>query len=261
MEKVSKTEVKDNLRSSIKEVVDEIGGFNRFFKKGEVVLVKPNFNTSDPFPASTDIEFLKEVVSLIYETGVKSVIVGESSTYSRNTRKEMEKLGVFELEKEEKSPKIFVFEEREWVKKDIPKGGYLKKATVPEILDNVDKLVLLPCLKTHKYAGFTGSLKLSLGFLKPVERIPLHLKSLQEKIADLNRIISPDLIIMDGRKCFINGGPSKGDVEEPGVILASTDRVAIDVEGINIIQSFKGNSLSDVDPLALPQIKLFIEDR
>ncbi len=261
MEKVCKIEVKGDLRSSIEEAVEGLGGFGRFFKRGEVVLVKPNFNTADPFPASTDLEFLREIVSLIYEEGVKSVIVGESSTYSRNTRSEMGKLGVFDLENEDHSPKIHVFEERGWVKKEIPGGRHLKSASVPEILDSVDKLVLLPCLKTHKYAKFTGSLKLSLGFLKPIERIPLHLKDLQGKIADLNRIISPDLVIMDGRKCFINGGPSKGEVREPGLIMASTDRVAVDVEGIKVIQGFEGNSLVGIDPLELPQIKLFMEDR
>ncbi len=259
MPKVSKVKTEDNLKESIRLAVDALGGFNSFFNKGDVVLLKPNFNTSDPFPASTDIDFLRQVISLIYNEGVKSVIVGESSTYSRNTRKEMEKLGVFELEKEEKPPKIQVFEEREWIQKEIPQGKYLKKVTVPKILDNVDKLVLLPCLKTHKYADFTGSLKLSVGFMKPLERMPLHIRNLQEKIAELNRIIFPNLVIMDGRKCFINKGPSEGEVREPGLIMASTSRKDIDAEGVKIIQGYEGNSLKDKDLSQIPHINLFTE--
>ncbi|HET55365.1 MAG TPA: DUF362 domain-containing protein [Ignavibacteria bacterium] len=261
MNNFSKVEVGNNLRDSIKEVVDSLGGFSHFISQGEVVLIKPNFNTADPFPASTDISFLKEVISLIYSAGAKAVIVGESSTYSRNTRKEMEKLGVFDLEKETPAPKIYVFEEREWIKKEIPEGKYLKKVTVPKILDKVDKLILLPCLKTHSYAQFTGALKLSVGFMKPWERIPMHLKNLQEKIAELNRIINPDLIIMDGRKCFINQGPSKGEVREPGIILASTDRAVCDIAGIKIIQSYAGNSLKNVVPEEVVQIKNFLEEK
>ena len=95
--------------------------------------------------------------------------------------------------------------------------------------------------------------------MKPFERVGFHFRHIQEKIADLNKIIHPDLIIMDARKCFINKGPDQGDVKEPGLILASADRVAIDVEGIKIIQSFKGNSISDIDPLELTQIKKSIE--
>lgn len=259
MNNLAKVRVGSNLKESIKEAVDVLGGFSNFVKSGEVVLVKPNFNTADPFPASTDISFLKEVVSLIYSAGAKAVIVGESSTYSRNTRKEMNKLGVFDLEKENPAPKVYIFEEREWVKKEVPDGKYLKKVTVPKILDKVDKLILLPCLKTHSYAQFTGTLKLSVGFMKPWERIPMHIKNLQEKIAELNRIINPDLIIMDGRKCFINQGPSKGEVKEPGIILASTDRAVCDIEGIKIIQSYPGNSLKNIQAEDVIQIKNFLE--
>ena len=104
------------------------------------------------------------------------------------------------------------------------------------------------------FAQFTGSLKLSVGLMKPSERLKLHAGRLQEKIAELNLVIHPDLIIMDGRKCFINKGPSSGDIAEPALILASTGRVAIDLEGINIIQEFDSNSLAQISPGELIQI-------
>ncbi len=138
-------------------------------------------------------------------------------------------------------------------------GKYLKFVFVPEILDRADKLILLPCLKTHSQAQFTGSLKLSIGFMKPSQRVRLHWRNLQEKIAELNKIINPNLIIMDARKCFINRGPSEGELREPNFILASDDRIAIDLEGIKIIQSFKGNSLENINPWKLPQIKMAID--
>ncbi len=64
---------------------------------------------------------------------------------------------------------------------------------------------------------------------------------------------------MDARKCFINKGPSEGELAQPDLILASTDRVAIDIEGIKIIQGFKGNSLEGIIPRRLSQIKKAIE--
>ncbi|HDZ54567.1 MAG TPA: DUF362 domain-containing protein [Candidatus Nealsonbacteria bacterium] len=259
MEKVSKVKIGDDLKKSILESVNSIGGFKRFIKPGEVVLLKPNFNTTDPFPASSDPEFIKAVVELVYDCGVKIVMIGDSATMSLNTRKVMEKLKIFDLEKMKRPPRIYVFEERKWVNKKIPGGKYLKNVSVTEFLDRADKLIFLPNLKTHSYAEFTGSLKLSVGFMKPIQRIRLHTRHLQEKVAELNKIINPDLVIMDARKCFITKGPAEGEVREPGLILASTDRVAIDVEGIKIIQSFNGNSLKDIDPWELPQIKRAIE--
>jgi len=95
--------------------------------------------------------------------------------------------------------------------------------------------------------------------MKPIQRVGLHLSRLQEKLAELNKIIKPDLIIMDARKCFINKGPAQGEIREPNLILASDDRIAIDVEGMKIIQSFKGNSLKDINPWELPQIKRAVE--
>lgn len=259
MKGVSKVESTRDVKVDVERVVGQLGGLGKYVKNGDVVLLKPNFNTADPFPASTDLGFLRAVVELVYEAGAKTVMIGESSTMSTNSRKIMEKVGVFELEKMSKPPRIYNFDEGEWVKKEIPKGRYLKTVRIPEILARPDKLILLPCLKTHKYAKFTGALKLSVGFMKPTERMALHMRNLQEKIADLNTIINPDLIIMDARKCFINGGPSSGDIEEPNMIFASQSRVLIDIEGLKTIQNYDGNSLKGIKPAELTQIKRSIE--
>jgi uncharacterized protein (DUF362 family) len=255
MEKVVKVKFEGNLKETILKALEPFGGIQSFVKKGDVVLIKPNFNTADPFPASTDPEFLKNVIEIVYSAQPKLVMIGESSTMSLNTKKVMEKLGIFKLLDLDPPPRIYVFEEWEWVKKEIPNGKYLKSVSVTEILDRADKIILLPCLKTHKYAQYTGALKLAVGFMKPTERIKLHLFNLQEKIAELNTIYKPDLILMDARKCFISGGPASGKEEKPNLILASKSRIEIDIEGIKIIQSFPKNSLAKISPENLIQIK------
>jgi len=259
MKKVIKIKFNGDLKETILKGLEPLGGIQNFVKKGDVVLLKPNFNTADPLPAATDYEFLKVVVEIIYSAEPKLVIIGESSTMSFNTRKIMEKLNIFDLLNLETPPRIYVFEEYKWIKKEIPNAKYLKSVSLTEILERVDKIIFLPCLKTHKYAQYTGALKLAVGFMKPVERIGLHLSYIQEKIAELNTLFNVDLIIMDARKCFITKGPAEGDIREPNLILVSNDRIAIDVEGIKIIQSFKGNSLKDINPWELPQIKRAVE--
>lgn len=259
MSKVGKAKVNQDLKTTILSAVDFIGGFNNFIDKNDVVFLKPNFNTADPFPASTDLEFLKTVVEIIYEGGAKLVMIGESSTMTLNSRKVIEKTGVFELQKIKKPPRIYVFEEDEWEKVSIPHAKYLKSVTIPTIQKRADKMIFLPCLKTHSYAQFTGALKLAVGFMKPAQRVSLHMGKLQEKIAELSSLFKPDLVIMDARKCFINRGPSEGDIKKPNLVLASTDRVAIDVKGIKIIQNYRGNSLKELEPQDLPQVKLAME--
>jgi uncharacterized protein (DUF362 family) len=256
MTTVKKVAVGDDLHSSIAEAVGGVGGFNSFIEAGDTVLLKPNFNSADPFPASTDFEFLRCVVQLTLEHEPGRIIIGESSAINENTSKNMKRLGVRELEGLSPIIQVVNLDKTEWVQKRIPEARFLRKVRVPQLLDQVDKLVLLPCLKTHHLAQFTGSLKLSVAFMRPRERISLHMRNLQQKVAELNTQIHPDLIIMDARKCFIDGGPSSGEVREPNLILSGTDRVALDIEGVKIIQGYPGNSLAHVNVLDIPQIKL-----
>ena len=109
-------------------------------------------------------------------------------------------------------------------------------------------------MKTHFRAVFSLSLKLGFGFTKKSERMEFHLRHLKEKLVDLNLVLHPNLIIMDGRKCFITGGPFSGEVREPNLILASGDRVAMDVESIKVIEGFEGSKLKD-NPWSYTQIR------
>lgn len=253
--KVAAVDGKD-LKENILRTVELIGSFGKVVEKGDEVWLKPNFNTGDPPPGSSDPEFVKAVIELLFEHGASRVIVGESSMVSLSTRKVFEETGMMQKAREAGAEAVF-FDEGKWV--EVSTGGkYLKKLSLPETALKADKLVYVCCMKVHKWAKFTLSLKLAVGFMKPSERVALHMRHLEEKIADLNLIVHPNLIIMDGGKCFINGGPACGEVREPNVILASGDRIAIDVEALKIIESFEGTSLTD-DPWSYIQIRRAVE--
>lgn len=252
--KVAKIAVQGNLKKAISSAIEEIGGFENFLKKEDRVFLKPNFNTADPPPASSDPLFIKAVIELLLDFGIKEIILGESSTFSLSTRKVMEKLGILKFEKEF-GIKIVIFDEEKWIKKEIPQAIYLKKVSIPEIVEKVDKIICLPSLKTHREAQITGSLKLHVGFMRKRERIFLHLSHLQEKIAELNLLFNPALVIMDARVCFIKGGPQRGKREFPGLVLASESRLVLDIEGIKIIQQYPQNKLAEVKPEEIRQIK------
>lgn len=254
---VSKVDtVNKNLFDAIVEVLKPLGGIDSFVKSGEKVFLKPNFNTSDPFPASSDPSFLAAVISIVSSAKPKEIILGDQPTAFGNPRAYFEGTGARELEKKFKNLKVLYFNDAPWVGKEIQNAKYLKKASIPSVLDSVDRVIILPCLKTHSWAKYTGAIKLSVGFMKPSERFKMHAGfHLQEKIAELSSLIKPDLVIMDARKCFINKGPTDGELKEPNLIFASESRVEIDIEGIKTIQSYKGNSLSSIAPEELPQIK------
>jgi uncharacterized protein (DUF362 family) len=244
------------LKGNILKAVDLIGGFSKVVEKGDEILLKPNFNTGDAPPGSSDPDFVKAVIELLYEHDASKVILGESSMFSLSTRKVLEDTGMLQ-KAEAEGAEVVPLDEGKWIK--VNTGvKYLRRVSLPERALESKKLVYVCCMKTHRFAKFTLSLKLAVGFMKPSERMLLHARNLEEKIADLNLIAHPDLIIMDGRKCFISSGPACGELRNPNVVLASGDRIAMDVEAIKIIQSFEGANLTD-DPWSYTQIRRAVE--
>ncbi len=249
---VSKVKPDGNLKSAIDQAVVAIGGFEQLVEPGETILVKPNFNTADPPPASSDPHFVRAIIELLFEQGATKVILGASSTLGVSTRDTLARTGMLQAA-EEVGAKVTVFDEEDWVPVQ-PGGEFLRRVHVARAALEADKIVYVCCLKTHRFADFTMSLKLAMGFVRPRDRLQMHLWRLREKLVDLNRVVKPDLILMDARRCFISGGPSKGTLREPDLVLASGDRLAIDVEGLKIIQSYPDHSLQD-NPWQLPMIQ------
>ncbi len=253
---VSKVDAVVNVKENIRKAVDLIGGFDKVIEKGDEILLKPSYNSSGPPPAANDPEFVKALIELLCENGAAKVIVGESSMEGRTTRKVMEKTGVLEKIKDAGAEMVF-FDEGNWTKVYVG-GKYLKVVSLPEKAVQAQKLVYCCNMKTHFRADFSLSLKLGFGFVKGSERLLFHLEHLKEKLAEMNLVIHPDLIIMDGRKCFITGGPFSGIIREPNVVLASGDRIAIDVEAVKILGSFEGSELRE-NPWSYPLIRRAVE--
>lgn len=131
----------------------------------------------------------------------------------------------------------------------------MKSAHIGEAMTSCEKLVVAPCLKTHRFARFTGTMKLFVGVIKGSDRLKMHSRKLEEKIADLASYFQPDLVVMDARKVFVTGGPASGRIESPGYILAGTDMVAVDVEGVRILQSYDAENRLNMPVWEIPQIR------
>jgi uncharacterized protein (DUF362 family) len=251
---VAKIKVKGDIRLAISQAIGLMGNLEQSIGRGNRVLVKPNFNSPDPSPASTDLTFLQAVIELIQETGAE-VIIGESAGgIWRPTRKVFNELGVPELARR-LGVEFIAFEDKphDWVEIKI-NGEYLSKVIMPRSAYEADKLVYLPCMKTHSLGVFSGAIKLALGFVAPGQRRSFHLGHLQEKLAEISLCWQPDLIIIDGRKAFVSGGPDKGQLVEPGLVLASGDLVAIDAEAIKALLGYQANNKLPANPWELPQI-------
>lgn len=238
--------------SALRRCLDLLGGLRRLLNGGETVLVKPNLVAASPPPVTTGMDLLREVVQALYKEGAGRVIIGESSLWCTNTRRVMEHLGVFELAAEVGAEAV-PFEEGRWVRVRSH-GRWMRRPLIPKVLLEVDRVVYVPVLKTHRLAQFSMTLKMAMGILKPSQRWFMHIYGLRRKLVDISSAVLPDLSIIDARKCFITGGPMEGLVREPRLLLASGDGVALDVEGIRVIQSYPETSLQG-DPWRMTQIR------
>jgi len=243
-----------DIRDSIDRAIALLGHLGQAIDRGDKVLVKPNFNSPDPYPGSTDLIFLRAVVELLLEAGTK-VTIGESAGgIWRPTRNVFRKLGMFELARY-LDVELVAFEDKvnDWVRIKI-NGYYLDIVTMPRSAYEADKIVYLPGMKTHYIARFSGALKLVVGFMHPGERRTLHARHLEQKVAEISLCWQPNLILMDARKAFLSSGPAKGQLAEPGLVLASGDLVAIDVEAMKVLLTYKAKNRLLADPWQSLQI-------
>ena len=153
---------------------------------------------------------------------------------------------------------VAVFGEGEWVPVS-GQGEHFRRLEIARPLLECDRLVYACCLKTHWLAKFSASIKHSVGCVRPRDRALLHFGGhLDERIAEIAAAVSPDLVLIDARAVYVRGGPCYGLVRFPGVILAGTDRVALDVEGIRILQRYPECALRS-DPWRYRQIRAAVQ--
>lgn len=247
---------KDGVRRAL-ELLDPAG------IAGRRVVVKPNFNSADPAPASTHPDILEQLVTELWERDARAVTLGESSGPT-NTHQVMEEKGAFELG-DALGFDVVNYDEipdGDWVQfgpagTHWPEGYWLPRHVV-----DAEYNVSACCLKTHQYGGvFTMSLKLSVGLTPKRIRRGMHRSpDMRRMIAELNAGYRPDLIVLDGVAAFTDGGPSEGELAHPNVILAGHDRVAIDAVGLAILKEQDANAaIMDTPIFAQEQMARVVE--
>jgi len=213
--------------------------------RGKRVLLKPNFNTADPFPASTHNDTLVNLIDQLREMGARSITVAERSGPPA-TADVLRDKGIFDLCRR-LDVGLINFEElprSEWVRVRPPGSHWRDGFLVAKPVLDAECIVTTCCLKTHGYGGvFTMSLKLSVGMVSKDNMKELHTSFLSQRkmIAEINQVYAPALILLDGIEAFVDKGPMSGPKKRADVILASTDRIAVDAVGLAVLKELGSN--------------------
>ena len=216
--------------------------------QGKSVFLKPNFNSDHPTPGSTHPDVLRQMVLELQAMGASKITIGDRSGM-KSTREVMDKLGVFSMA-QELGVETVVFDELgadDWLKVDGGESHWSKGFYFPAPALTADTIVQTCCLKTHQYGGhFTMALKNTVGLV--AKTVPgdkhnymteLHnSEHMRTMIAEINSVYEPSLIVVDGVEAFVDGGPHEGTKVNSNVVLAGTDRVALDAVGVAILRYF-----------------------
>lgn len=254
--------VKENtVRESVRKAVAMAGGLS-FIKPGDIVLVKPNVNSDDPYPGTTNPEVIKEIVTMCFESGAKRVIVADrSGVLWQNTMYNMEKVGIAQAARNA-GAEVLALDNEEWILVK-PEGSryWVNGFRIPKLVTEVDHIINVAVVKTHSIADFSMSLKNFVGFIHMSDRMFMHSSgNIKEMIAELNLAFNPKLNILDATRVFVRGGPDRGEVREPRMIIASRNRIAADIIGLALLRSLGTTpAIQDKDIWSHPQIRRAID--
>src|SRR4030042_4089305 len=98
MVKVGIVREKDIIRS-VKTSVELAGGMK--IKKNSTVLIRPNANTADYPPGSTNPEVLRGAIRAVKECNPAKIIIAEKSMTTLDTIKVMKYLGLYQVAESE----------------------------------------------------------------------------------------------------------------------------------------------------------------
>lgn len=235
------------LGKMIDEGLNLLGGLAKYVKKDGKVLIKPNLCAIKTWDTgtTTDPNLVEEIVIRLKEI-TNDILIGESEHSTISAGYAFDTLGYTELAKRHDVKLINLSEKSRLVELDNKEGFFLKKIALHEELLAADLIINLPVMKTNEISLVTLALKNMFGVLPVREKARFH-ANIHEVIADINKFIKKELIILDGRIAMEGDGPVDGEIVRLDLLVFADDPVASDCIGAKIM---------GIDPVEVKHIEL-----
>jgi uncharacterized protein (DUF362 family) len=224
-----------------KKAAELMGGMNRFVKKEQTVVVKPNIGWPrvPEVGANTNPLLIKAIVESCYAAGAKRVYVFDNvvTPTSANARNCYKLSGIEDAAKAARGI-VVPMDDFSYRSVRIPGGKTLKTADVHSLILDCDVFINAPVLKHHGGTHLTIAMKNLMGVVK--NRMEYHLTGLDQCIADFCLYRKPDLNVVDAYRVLMSHGPAgpsnprSADVQMKKTLLMSRDIVAIDAAAARI---------------------------
>jgi uncharacterized protein (DUF362 family) len=227
----------------IEQGVKALGGMESFIRKGDRVLVKVNaaFATPASLGATTHPEVLAAVATLCFKAGAAQVLVTDNPINNPESCFEITGLAAAARTGGARiiAPRAGLF-----APLSLPGGKLLQDWPVMAgVFPGVTKVMVVSPVKDHQRAGASMTLKNFYGFLGGRRNV-FH-QDINGIITELSQMLKPTICVLDGTVSMMTNGPTGGslsDLKETGTLVVSTDPVAADAVGLELL----GRTLAEV---------------
>ncbi len=198
------------------------------------VLLKPNVCIDFPPErgATTHPALLDAMIGAAKDLGA-SIVAGDGPIVGVKG-KVFEKAGISEVCRKH-DVEMINFNRVQGEKVRLEDALVLHEALIAKICFEVDTIVNLPVFKSNMLYWLSGALKNMKGFLVGTEKHKAHYLGVPQSVADLNRMVRQDLVIMDGFIGMMGDGPAMGRPADARLIMGGFDPVALDAAAAKLM--------------------------
>ncbi len=197
--------------------------------KGARVVLKPNISWPNPpaWATTTSPEVTTAVARYCLDQGAVSILVIDHPLHHAERCRKLTQVAQ-QLEDIPRA-RVFLLEKpRHFVPRQLPAGCQRPQVGIAKELLRATCLINLPVAKAHSTTSVSFGIKNLMGLIE--DRSILHTEAdLHKAIAELLHVVTPQITILDATRILTSNGPQgPGKVEQPGILAAGTDPVAVD---------------------------------
>ncbi len=243
LEKVPADESQEAIKAGLERLLNKLGGIEKYVDLGRRVVIKPNVVSEHGLKDGiyqggivTDPRLVRALVEILLPRAGQIIIAEGSSINRSETGKMFEHYGyagIVQLDPEKISLLDLNQDESREIR--VPAGKRMSSRNIPLTLEEADVIISMPVMKIHFAALVSLSLKNLQGAVPPLEKYMSHFFGLWQSLININQMVKPDLIIIDGLYGQEGFGPISGTPRQMDVLIAGTNPVAVDVVATRVM--------------------------
>ena len=227
----------DDVDDKLTALLGLMGGIGRYAKQGQKIVLKVNLlREAKPEEAvCTHPGLVSAVGRLVKNEGADAVIAdspGGGLWYRKKTLNRIYRTSGMEQAAQQAGIEL----NRDTTSRPVsyPDGILTKHFDIITPVYEADAVFNLCKMKTHLFTMMTGAVKNIFGVIPGLSKPGYHAKLHDPKrfagmLLDLAQYVAPQLSIMDAVVAMEGNGPGTGDPRQVGLLIGSTNPLALDV--------------------------------